>query len=126
MKYCPYCGADVLNGSVSFCAECGEALNGKTKEKKAKKEKKKSYRKPVKEKAVSKTPEELYETEAEAEPTPAPDPDFGYDGYYDDVLPTDDTVERQQLDKATIKNLIIIAVGVFLAITICVIAMYLM
>lgn len=122
MKYCPYCGADVLSGSVSFCAECGEALNGKTKEKKAKKEKKKSHRKLVKEKVVSKVPEEACETEVE----PAPDLDFGYDGYYDDVLPTDDTVERQQLDKATIKNLIIIAVGVFLAITICVIAMYLM
>ena len=40
MKYCPYCGADVLNGSVSFCAECGEALNGTIKGKKAKKEKK--------------------------------------------------------------------------------------
>lgn len=54
------------------------------------------------------------------------DPDFGYDGYYDDVLPADDAVERQQLDKTTIKNLVIIIVGVILAITICVIAMYLM
>ena len=124
MKYCPYCGADVLNGSVSFCAECGEALNGTIKGKKAKKEKKrkKADKKPVKEKVIPEVTEETYETE----PEPAPDPDFGYDGYYDDVLPVDDAVERQQLDKATIKNLIIIAVGVFLAITICVIAMYLM
>ena len=124
MKYCPYCGADVLNGSVSFCAECGEALNGTIKGKKAKKEKKrkKADKKPVKEKVIPEVTEETYETE----PEPAPDPDFGYDGYYDDVLPADDAVERQQLDKATIKNLIIIAVGVFLAITICVIAMYLM
>lgn len=122
MKYCPYCGADVLNGSVSFCAECGEALNGAVKGKKAKKEKKKADKKPVKEKVTPTVTEEAYETE----PEPAPDPDFGYDGYYDDVLPADDAVERQQLDKATIKNLIIIAVGVFLAITICVIAMYLM
>lgn len=124
MKYCPYCGADVLNGSVSFCAECGEALNGTTNGKKAKKEKKrkKADKKPIKEKVNPTVTEETYETE----PEPAPDPDFGYDGYYDDVLPTDEAVERQQLDKATIKNLIIIAVGVFLAITICVIAMYLM
>jgi len=124
MKYCPYCGVDVLNGSVSFCAECGEALNGTIKGKKAKKEKKrkKADKKPVKEKVTPTVTEETYETE----PEPAPDPDFGYDGYYDDVLPADDVVERQQLDKATIKNLIIIAVGVFLAITICVIAMYLM
>ena len=124
MKYCPYCGADVLNGSVSFCTECGEALNDATKGKKSKKEKKrkKADKNPVKEKATPEVTEETYETE----PEPTPDPDFGYDGYYDDVLPTDDAVERQQLDKATIKNLIIIAVGVFLAITICVIAMYLM
>lgn len=124
MKYCPYCGADILNGSVSFCAECGEALNGTTKEKKIKKEKRKrkSDRTPVKEKVTSKVPEEVYKTESD----PALDPDFGYDGYYDDVLPADDAVERQQLDKATIKNLVIIIVGVILAITICVIAMYLM
>ncbi len=124
MKYCPYCGADVLNGSVSFCAECGEALNGAVKGKKTKKEKKKKKvdKKPAKEKVTSEVTEEAYESELE----PTPDPDFGYDGYYDDVLPTDDAVERQQLDKATIKNLIIIGAGVFLAITICVIAMYLM
>ena len=124
MKYCPYCGADILNGSVSFCAECGKALNGTTKEKKVKKEKrkKKTDRKPAKEKDTPKVLEEVYEAETE----PKPDPDFGYDGYYDDVLPADDAIERQQLDKGTIKNLIIIAVGVILAITICVIAMYLM
>ena len=26
MKYCPYCGADIPDGAVSFCAECGKAL----------------------------------------------------------------------------------------------------
>ena len=78
MKYCPYCGADVLNGSVSFCAECGEALNGTIKGKKAKKEKKrkKADKKPVKEKVIPEVTEETCETE----PEPAPDPDFGYAG----------------------------------------------
>ena len=125
MKYCPYCGADVLSGSVSFCAECGKSLNGDIKEK-PKKHKKKKEKKTDKTFAKEQFSPEVYEEATEPEPEPTPDPDFGYDGYYDDVLPADDTVERQQLDKATVKNLIIIAVGVFLAITICVIAIYLM
>lgn len=28
MKYCPYCGAVLLDGTVSFCSECGKALPG--------------------------------------------------------------------------------------------------
>ena len=32
MKYCPYCGADLIEDAVSFCAECGKELPlGKTK-----------------------------------------------------------------------------------------------
>ena len=126
MKYCPYCGADILNGSVSFCAECGESLKGNVKKEKSKKPKSKKAKKPskeiIKEEKTSVVNDEVVDDEQEIKP----DPDFGYDGYYDDVLPADDAVERQQLDKGTIKNLIIIAVGVILAITICVIAMYLM
>lgn len=30
MKYCPYCGAVLLDSAVSFCSECGKALPGKT------------------------------------------------------------------------------------------------
>ena len=26
MKYCPYCGADLIEDAVSFCAECGKQL----------------------------------------------------------------------------------------------------
>ena len=26
MKYCPYCGANLPDGAVSFCPECGENL----------------------------------------------------------------------------------------------------
>ncbi len=26
MKYCPYCGTVLVDGAVSFCAECGKAL----------------------------------------------------------------------------------------------------
>ena len=27
MKYCPYCGASVLDDTVSFCSECGKKLS---------------------------------------------------------------------------------------------------
>ena len=26
MKYCPFCGAGVHSGAVSFCSECGKKL----------------------------------------------------------------------------------------------------
>ena len=26
MKYCPYCGAELVDGAASFCAECGKSL----------------------------------------------------------------------------------------------------
>ena len=34
MKYCPYCGIVLVDGAVSFCAECGKKLpvSGKTEE----------------------------------------------------------------------------------------------
>ncbi len=27
MKYCPYCGAEILSGAFSFCPECGGSLS---------------------------------------------------------------------------------------------------
>ena len=121
MKFCPYCGSELLGGTVAFCSECGKSIKGKkpnlNPEKKAKKEKKK--------KSTGTSPyEPIPENEAvEESPTIIDD---GYDGYYDDVHPEDEGVERQGLDKEMIKNLIIIIVGVIVAISICVAAMYLM
>ena len=122
MKYCPYCGADILSGKVSFCSECGKSIKDrKTKTKSDKKlpEKKKN-------KTKDKPSADIHTEDEIAEEKSSETADDGYDGYYDDIIPDDGVVERQQLDKATVKNLIIIAVGVSLAITICVIAMYLM
>ena len=120
MKYCPYCGADLLGGTVSFCSECGKSI-------KCRKTKAKSEKKPPaerKKKTKTKVPKDITE---ESEPVETSEvADDGYDGYYDDILPTDDSVERQGLDKQTVKNLIIIIVGVIVAISICVVAMYLM
>ena len=26
MKFCPYCGAELVSGTASFCSECGKSL----------------------------------------------------------------------------------------------------
>ena len=121
MKYCPYCGADLLGGTVSFCSECGKSIKGR-------KTKAKSEKKPPadrKKKSKTKVPkDDIKETETIEETSEVVDD--GYDGYYDDVLPVDENVERQGIDKQTVKNLIIIIAGVIVAISICVVAMYLM
>lgn len=122
MKYCPYCGADLLGSTVSFCSECGKSIKGR-------KTKAKSEKKPPadrKKKTKTKVPKV---TVPEAEPIKegtATTVDDGYDGYYDDVLPVDENMERQGLDKTMVKNLIIIIAGVIVAISICVAAMYFM
>ena len=121
MKYCPYCGADLIDGTVSFCSECGKSIKGR-------KTKAKSEKKPPaerKKKSKTKVPKDVVK-ESEAPEETLEVVDDGYDGYYDDVLPVDENVERQGLDKQTVKNLIIIIVGVIVAISICVVAMYLM
>lgn len=89
MKYCPYCGTVLVDGAVSFCAECGKALpvsekkqeipeklnqseqQGKSKPQREKKQEKKSRRtqkrKPlhgenVKEREVDETSERQIES----------------------------------------------------------------
>ncbi len=122
MKYCPYCGADLLGGTVSFCSECGKSIKGrKTKAKSEKKPPSERKKKTKTKGSKNEIPEEKNLEEGTPEIV-----DDGYDGYYDDVLPVDENVERQGLDKQTVKNLIIIIVGVIVAISICVAAMYLM
>ena len=83
MKYCPYCGAELIPGALSFCPECGKALpvpaertmpQDQAPPSRQRKEKPPKERKP---KAPHKS-----------KPAPEPvQPDLDYDGYYDDVPP---------------------------------------
>ncbi len=117
MKYCPYCGADLIADAVSFCAECGKQLPaGKTQEEKpkAKPEIKKSSKKK------KKKPIKKAESSIEAESVV----DDGYDGYYDDIRPIDEGHEREGLDKALIKKIAIIIGALFVVIAACVALMY--
>ena len=46
-----------------------------------------------------------------------------YDGYYDDVLPTDSGEYRQGLDTRTVKNIAVLLAAMLVIVTICVVAL---
>ena len=117
MKYCPYCGADLIEDAVSFCAECGKQLPaGKVQKEKPKenpeikKASKKKKKKPVKK----------VDSSIEVETVV----DDGYDGYYDDIRPVDEGHEREGIDKELIKKIAIIISVLFVVIAACVALMY--
>ena len=117
MKYCPYCGADLIEDAVSFCAECGKQLPASKAQKEKPKEKpeikktsKKKKKKPVKKAESSIDVETVV--------------DDGYDGYYDDIRPVDEGHEREGMDKELIKKIAIIIAVLFVVIAACVALMY--
>lgn len=117
MKYCPYCGADLIDGTVSFCAECGKQLpNDKTQEEKTN-NKSKNKRTSKKNKSVNNAASSV-DTETVI--------DDGYDGYYDDVRPIDEDREQEGVDKEIIKKIAVIIAGLFVIIAACVVLMYLL
>lgn len=114
MKYCPYCGADVPDGAVLFCMECGKELPAKKeKAEKATPVKKTSADKKKKHKSSAVTDAELRKAYND-----------GYDGYYEDLLPVDHGKERFETDSAPVKKIIILAVGVLVVIGLCVLMLY--
>lgn len=124
MKYCPYCGAGLSDGTVSFCSECGkkipEAQSAKADSKKV--DEKKKGKKPKKEKArkaskQKKPHKEIPEIMGEAV-------DDGYDGYYNDVLPPDTDRVKDGLDKELVKKIVALCIGVTVIILMCVALLY--
>lgn len=133
MKFCPYCGADLLKEDAAFCAECGKKLSvaeeapspaheadsqhdaKPSKQKVSKKgSQKRRQSKPKKEKVQKPSLPEI-----EGEPV-----EDGYDGYYDDILPPDLDREKEGPDKELIKKIITLTVAVILIIGLCVVMMY--
>ena len=125
MKYCPYCGEALADPQVSFCPECGKTLAGATppsdserpaqekKQNRAAKQKKSRKRKAVQSASPGM---------AAAEASPQ---DEGYDGYYDDILPSDDGGGRESIDKGLVKKIVLLLGIVLLVIGACVAMMYL-
>ena len=65
-------------------------------------------------KRVKKKKTEVFQLEEE------PIVDDGYDGYYDDVLPPDLDREKEGLDKELIKKVVLVGIGAFVIISMCV------
>lgn len=136
MKYCPYCGADLLKEDAAFCVECGKQLlvspeatpendqsakkAGPAASKIAKDTDKKSKEK-VPKKGKRKKKAEAPIPEIMGEPV-----DDGYDGYYNDVLPPDLDRVKEGLDKELIKKIVVLGIAVICIIGICVAMMYLL
>lgn len=129
MKYCPYCGADFAEGAASFCMECGKSLpiaedgQKKPKEKPVKSQKrmeKKRKHPPLK-------PRKKHEKPVGEHMGGAFHPkDDGYDGYYDDVLPSDAGKLKEGPDMELVKKVSAVAGVMLLIVILCVVAMYLL
>ena len=124
MKYCPYCGAEILSGAFSFCPSCGESLPvlaqpvaekppGKPSPKgeKAKKERTRKRKRPPRK------AKQLVPPEVEA---------LDYDGYYEDVQPIDVDRQREGVDTRLILRVVLLVAGVALVIGGCVAALFLL
>ena len=131
MKFCPYCGADLLKEDAAFCVECGKQLSSAEqapvadvpaspeKQKPAKNKAKQKKEKPPKKKKEKKKKSKEPIPEIVGEPV-----DDGYDGYYNDVLPPDLDREKEGLDKELIKKIVALCVAVIFIIGLCVVMMY--
>lgn len=144
MKYCPYCGTVLVDGAVSFCAECGKALpvseklnqlqqQGELKQQETQQEKKSRrrqkgkmlYGETVKEREADKASErQIKPSESPAVTSSIPEDD--YDGYYDDILPADEGRFSEGIDRGLIKKVVLIIGMVLLIVGACVMMMYLL
>ena len=124
MKYCPYCGAEILSGAFSFCPSCGESLQvlaqpaaekspGKPtpRREKAKKERTRKRERPPRK------PKQPVPPEVEA---------WDYDGYYENVQPIDADRQHEGVDTRLILRVALLVAGVALVIGGCVAALFLL
>ena len=126
MKYCPYCGAAMFSGAISFCGECGKKLDF-----------------PEKEASIIHTEASKVQAEDIEERSPITTLDEGimehieaideselsereYDGYYDDIKVLDADKVREGLDKALIKRVLLVVLIVIVIIVMCVLTMYML
>ena len=98
MKYCPACGAVLPVEDARFCGICGKKIPGTNAT---------IQRRMRKHKDLMPEPNELAA-------------DIGYDGYYDDVLPTDQGEIRKSLDREMLKKIILLGLAVLLILSLCV------
>ena len=122
MKYCPYCGTEITDSTVSFCAECGEKLEN-LQDTQPKKERKRRFFKKRADRGV-KTEEKAPVEEHPDEQAEVQEND--YDGYYDDIVPQDSNMIQQTVDKDLIKRLVMVGAGFITVIGVCIAVICLM
>lgn len=116
MKYCPYCGASLMGGAASFCAECGKKIPPQVEEpqREPRPQEKEKRRKPT-----TKGPQMRRKSQAgrQRPPKQKKNPmDLNYDGYYDDVKPVDSEELEERMDPELVKRIAILLAGVFVII----------
>jgi len=140
MKYCPYCGASLMGGAASFCAECGKPLPAAAKPSEPPTRPHQESRPPKKRPPGGRIPTRppqppgRHAQKRQAHPANAarramtrPDPrDEGYDGYYDDVKPVDGGQVSERSDPELMKRVILIAAGAVALVILSAILMYLL
>ena len=126
MKYCPYCGEELLDEKVLFCSECGKPIP----ERKIKEE---AHVDCSNEQPTTENPVAIEQPEETTDNDPTEFNDTNevkfkdcYDGYYDDVFPDDHGNIRTVVDKQLIKKIIVLGVSVVLIIAACVAIMYIL
>ena len=110
MKYCPFCGAALLGGAASFCAECGKQVQ------KVPQPEPESIKRQAKAPTTSRlvgrlgkrTPKQTDQSRKRQSHPESNLQDDGYDGYYDDVQPLDDGHEREGLDTEMVKKILMV------------------
>lgn len=128
MKYCPYCGANLPDGAVSFCPECGENLPVMTEGREKKHEQSNVVPDTTTEsrKATSKKEKRKQKAAQTSDAKSTDMQDDGYDGYYDDILPADAGRLNEGIDMELVKKICAVTGVMLLIITLCVVAMYLL
>ncbi len=128
MKYCPYCGTG-LPGVVSFCPECGEKLTDIGKTQKSKSEKTKTLDSGISQKSRKKEKrgrkkEIPAATDQDSYVEDLGQADDGYDGYYEDIRPVDENMQKEKMDTTLIWKVTGVLVGLLVIIGACVALMY--
>lgn len=141
MKYCPFCGADLLSPEVSFCTECGKQMptgnalqtepgdrpkpveNPRNFKKKSASVRPRREPKKKSRPSIEGAPTEKLSSRSGGEPILDPQPEDDYDGYYNDVEPMDAGDSRPGLDREMIKKISFLLVGALLVIGLCVVLM---
>ena len=144
MKYCPYCGASLLGSAVFFCSECGKPIPivPQTQEevsdpdttvssepglKNAQKQKTGPLKHGKKERHLHPLKKEKPRKQQIEDDDGRPEPlEDGYDGYYDDVRPSDNGHEKERMDPELVKRVCLVAGGAVLIIGLAIVMMLLL